>query len=89
MWGLVAPNVVADSPDALDVAFNVLLDMIYNLGFKVKVSLNNVNTNFLGENSNVSADNVDNTNSANKTPDNASVAKTINNQLNGSNFNYL
>lgn len=52
------------------------------------VGVNNVNTNtnLLDVNSDVNDTNV--TNSTDKTPDNASVAKTTNNQSNGG-FNYL
>ena len=73
-----------DSPNN---SYNVLVNNEYNVAIDSNVEANNENTNLFSAISNV--ENSDHTNSTNKTPNKSSVAKTIDNQSNGSSFNYL
>ena len=75
-----------NSPQNAPVNSNkVSVDGYYNVGFDSEyASVNNGNTNPLD-----GINNVNNTNSTNKTPNNNTVTKTIDNNSNGGNFNYL
>ena len=79
-----------NSPQNAPVNSNkVSVDGYYNVGFdseyaSVINNVNNGNTNPLD-----GINNVNNTNSTNKTPNNNTVTKTIDNNSNGGNFNYL